>query len=994
MTPERWQQVRDVLYQAMQLEPRERSVYLDHWCADDDDLREQVSELLEAEQDLTRDFLESLPQAEAALNRLTMFGASKAALATSNEPLVGHRVGSYLLVEKIGSGGMGEVYRAFRADDQYRKQVAVKIVRQGRNSSTVVERFKSERQILADLDHSHIARLLDGGTTETGDPFFVMELIEGMPIDEYCDQRRLSIDERLELFCHVCSAVEYAHRHLIVHRDIKPSNILVTADGIPKLLDFGIAKILDETAIDTKPEPTLTMFRALTPGYASPEQVTGASITTASDVYSLAVVLYELLTGQSPYRLNTRTTAEIVRAVYEREPEKMSVTALQNAPDRRAERFAEQSTRKIATIRQSSPEKLSKQLRGDLDNIVAMALRKEAQRRYASVEQFAQDIRWHLTSLPVKARRDTLHYRASKFVTRHKAAVVAGATVFLMLVLGIAVTLREAQIARAHQARAERNFNDVRSLANSLIFDIHDNIQELPGATKARKVLLDRALQYLDRLAQESAGDSGLQRELAAGYERLGDVQGKPLDASLGDTNGALKSYNKALRLRQTLMVNDDANAQDLIALARVYRLIADAEIQSADVSDAIEHANKAVTVAASASKVKGNEGQAALSELAWDYLLVGSIESGGGFNSDGLGNPSAALSDFRKALEVNAKLLKTDPENAFLLRQEFVLYERIGGIEGMFGRRAEGIQNLNVALTIVRRLAANSDSYLSQRRLGAIASIIGITLLIDGQADKALTNFREELRVGQQLANHDPHDQSVREYLVYAYHDMAAALMRLKKFHEALTNVRHAIAIVSDLIAIDPKQGVLKSDLAMCRVTEADILHRMHNEVAALRDYREARALYDQLAQADARNVDARLNVAAAEVQTAAAFVRLGHYREGQGTYQHAIQVSEQLATATPPNLEAQYTVANAYSGLGDVALQSHNTSSNVAALREAISWYEKSIVVWNKIANRGVISPAGFDVGDPAEVADHLERCKAALGKLELPAGKSALK
>jgi serine/threonine protein kinase/tetratricopeptide (TPR) repeat protein len=983
VTPERWQRVRDVLHEAMQLKPEERPAYLGRWCADDDDLRQQISELLEAEEGLTTDFLESLPQAETALDRLTVLAASKSELATSKEPLVGRRVGSYRIVEEIGSGGMGEVYRAFRADDQYRKEVAVKVVRQGQNSGAVVARVTPERQILADLDHPNIALLHDGGTTEAGDPFFVMELIEGLPIDEYCDQRKLSISERLELFCHVCSAVEYAHRHLIVHRDIKPSNILVTGEGVPKLLDFGIAKILGEPAID-RPETTLTMFRALTPGYASPEQVTGATITTATDVYSLGVVLYELLTGRSPYRLSTRTTAEMVRAVCDVEPEKLSLAV---RPDGHPDgKVAARNAQEIAVARQSSPEKLSKRLRGDLDNIVLMALRKEPQRRYASAEQFAQDIRWNLTSLPVIARKDTLGYRTAKFVNRHRAGVLAGAAVFLTLVLGIAVTLREAQIARAHQARAERNFNDVRALANSLIFDVHDNIQDLPGATKARKVLLDRALQYLDRLAQEAAGDAGLQRELAAGYERLGDVQGKPLDASLGDTDGALKSYNKALRLRQTLLVNGDANAQDLIALARAYRLIANEEVLTTEVSGAFEHAKKAVAASLSASNLNAKGNQAAASELAWDYLLVGTIESGGGFNSSGLSNPSAALEDFGKALEINTKLLKTDPENASLVGQEFVLYERIGGLQGMTGRRAEGLQNLDVALNIVRRLVTKGDNPLSQRRLGAIASLKGITLLMDGQFDLALANFREELRVAQQLAKHDPHDQNARGYLVYAYHDMAVALMRLRKFHEALTNVRQAIAIVKDLIASDPKQIVTQSDLAMCRVTEADIMRGMHDEAAALQNYKEARGLYDRLAQTDQRNLDARLNVAATDAKIAATFLRLGQYDEAQKSYRRAIQVSEPPANGTPPNLEAQYTLANAYSGLGDVAFHlARSTDPKLAALKEATSWYEKSIGVWNKIPSRGVMSPAGFDVGDLEEVADHLARCKAILEKLQ---------
>ena len=983
MTPERWLKVRDVLHQAMQLEPGERSSYLEHSCTGDAALREQVNDLLLAEQDLMTDFLESLPQAEAALDRLKILTSSQNEFRTKNEPLIGRRVGSYLIVEEIGSGGMGEVYRAFRADDQYRKQVAVKVVRQGRNSEAVIERFKNERQILADLDHPHIARLLDGGTTDAGDPFFVMELIEGLPVDEYCDRHRLGITERLELFCRVGSAVEYAHRHLIVHRDIKPSNILVTSDGLPKLLDFGIAKILGATTVGDKPETPMTTFPALTPAYASPEQVTGTTITTASDIYSLGVVLYELLAGRSPYQLSDHTTAEMVRAVCEIEPEKLSVAVLRNEPVQAQRRSSASDGAGIAAARQSSPEKLSKRLVGDLDTILLMALRKEPQRRYASVEQFAQDVRRNLTSLPVIARTDTLAYRTTKFVNRHKAGVGATAAVFLTLIVGMAVTLREAQIARSQETRAERHFNAVRALTNSLIFDIHDNIQELPGATKARKVLLDRALQYLDQLSQEAVRDAGLQRELASGYERLGDVQGKPLIASLGDNVGALQSYSRSLILRQRLVDSREANSDDLIRLAKIHRLIASTALQTGDVSGAFAHAKRAVTVAMSVSSSDTKNDQAA-SELVWDYLALGNIETGL-FGGMGLGDSSTALLDFEKGLEISSKLLRNDPENLSLEQQNVILYERIGGLQGLMGRTSEGLQNLNVAMNTLRSRAASTDDVVFQRGVGAVASVIGGVLITNGQFAPALASFREELTVFEGLSKRDPHDRQGRADLTSAYSDVGGALMRLGKFREALVNTRRAIAIDRELIALDPKTNVYRSLLALHRVMEAEVLSRTGDVAGALQGFAEARRVYDQLAQSDERNLEARLNVGTADTKVAATLLRLGHYDEAQKSFRRAIQASEQPAKGKAPNLEAQYTLANAYSGLGDIAFHLAGRANKILACKEASPWYEESIHVWNAIPNRGVISPAGFDVGDPAQVAHYLAMCKATLGKIE---------
>jgi serine/threonine protein kinase len=288
MTPEDWQKVKDVLADALQVDPGQRDAFLARSCGGDEAVRHEVELLLEHEGDLSPHFLDEKTFAEAAAK----------VLPPEDNPWLGRRFGAYKTIEQIGAGGMGEVYRAFRADDEYRKEVALKVVRAGQDSDFIFSRFKNERQILATLDHPNIARLLDGGTTESGTPYLVMELIEGRPIGEYCDAHELSIRDRSALFMQVCAAVQYAHQRLIIHRDIKPGNILVTAQGVPKLLDFGIAKILDVEGQPVQANSTLTMFRLLTPQYASPEQVRGEPIT--SDVYSLGVVLYELLTGQSP----------------------------------------------------------------------------------------------------------------------------------------------------------------------------------------------------------------------------------------------------------------------------------------------------------------------------------------------------------------------------------------------------------------------------------------------------------------------------------------------------------------------------------------------------------------------------------------------------------------------------------------------------------------------------------------------------------------------
>ncbi|HST12998.1 MAG TPA: serine/threonine-protein kinase, partial [Terriglobales bacterium] len=346
MTPERWQQVKGVLQQALEISPLERAAFLSQACAADEPLRLEVESLLADEEAGAEGFLETPLWTSAVF---------ESALADS---WVGRRIGAYQIVDLIGEGGMGSVYRGVRADEQYEKQVAIKVVRQGLGTAFALAQFRAERQILANLDHPHIARLLDGGTTDTGLPYLVMELVEGEAIDRYCNVHKLAVDDRLRLFLRVCSGVQYAHQHLVIHRDLKPGNILVTADGTPKLLDFGIAKILDPGTAPGGSEPTLNMMRMLTPEYASPEQVRGEVVTTASDVYSLGVVLFRLLTGQHPFRAQTQSPDEILRATRDTEPPRPSTAA--RWIETVSNTGGEQAAQALAATHEDSPEKLSK----------------------------------------------------------------------------------------------------------------------------------------------------------------------------------------------------------------------------------------------------------------------------------------------------------------------------------------------------------------------------------------------------------------------------------------------------------------------------------------------------------------------------------------------------------------------------------------------------------------------------------------------------------
>jgi serine/threonine protein kinase/Flp pilus assembly protein TadD len=500
MTPERWAQVESVFVEALEHSPETRSEFLDQACAADSELRVEVESLLGSHQEADR-MLES-----------PAFIFAKSVLKTDfSGPIgVGSRVGAYRLERKVDEGGMGAVYLAFRADDQFKQKVAIKLIRYGFDTNDVRRRFRHERQILANLVHPHIARLLDGGTAEDGRPYFVMEYVEGVSITKYCREHKLSFSDRLNLFRTVCGAVHYAHQNLVIHRDIKPGNVLVDDQGKPKLLDFGIAKLL---ADDPELDQTVTMLGAMTPDYASPEQVRRQQVTTVSDVYSLGVLLYELLTGDRPYRLKGRSPEEVARIVCDEEPDRPSTV------------IARSGTGEVPA--DTPPESVAKTLKGDLDTIVMMALRKDPSRRYASAEQLSEDIRRYQQGLPVLAAPDSYRYRINKFVSRHRLGVTAVLLV-VMILLGSAVFA-------SWQARIAASQRDKANLEEAKARRITKFIQETLGAPNPNQEGRDvKVVEVLDKAAQRA------QTELADQPEVLAEVQ-----RTIGYTYYNLEAYDK-----------------------------------------------------------------------------------------------------------------------------------------------------------------------------------------------------------------------------------------------------------------------------------------------------------------------------------------------------------------------------------------------------------------------------------------------------------------
>ncbi len=619
MSPERWRRVKEIFDEAADLEPAARLALVVNACGSDATLIEEVESLLRSH-DNAGDFIEAAPADNGAPT-----------LAT------GISIGPYRIVQTIGVGGMGVVYQAVRVDDLYRKLVALKVVRRGLYSALAMRRFETERHILAHLDHPNVAKLLDGGTTPDGQPYFVMDFIAGTPIDAYCERENLPVRKRLELFLTVCSAVQYAHQNFIVHRDIKPSNILVTAEGAVRLLDFGIAKLLDPDGPNADEadavRDTTSGFQMMTPEYASPEQLRGVPVTTASDTWSLGVLLYVMLTGQKPFEFPSRSIQEIYAVIRDSEPRRPSVAAPQ-----------------------------IRELRGDLDNILLMSLRREPQRRYASVQQFADDIERYLGGLPVSAREDTFAYRARKFAGRHKGAVIAASLAVLALIAGTITTSIEAHEARIERERAERRFNDVRRMTNSLLFDVPDAIRNLPGSEPARQLIVARALDFLNRLAEDAATDPSLARELATAWERVGDVQ------AAGDPGGALASYRHALRLRENAGAEQTADLDLKRETIENYGKLSDLLWVAGSAGASIDYARKGLASSEDLVAHKGTVIEDRM-RLAANYLDLG-VKTGD-------------AEDCAKSLRLFEELIREEGNsNQRLLRLYGIAKERAAQIE------------------------------------------------------------------------------------------------------------------------------------------------------------------------------------------------------------------------------------------------------------------------------------------------------------------------
>ncbi len=812
---------------ALELPHNQRPGFLEQACRGNPELRQTVEVLLGFLDDARTDDLFP-PLAGDTVGTLVL----------------GERIGPYRVLRELGAGGMGVVFLAERED--VGKRVALKLVREGGLASgDRLRRFLLERRVLARLEHPNIARLLDAGVTELRLPYFAMEYVEGTPIDRYCDDHRLPIAERLSLFRTVCHAVHHAHQNLVVHRDLKPSNILVTGEGEVKLLDFGIAKLLEQHASPGLAEPH-TGLLMLTPEYASPEQVRGEPVTTVSDVYSLGVVLYQLLTGRRPYRLAFRAPAEIERMVCVEAPERPSNAVGRVSAEAREEQRDAGTPELVAQARHSSPDRLRRRLSGDLDTIVLRALSKEPGRRYLSAAQFSDDIRRHLQGLPVLARKDTAGYRAGKFLRRHRLGVAAGIVLLGTLLAGVVATAWQARRADAQRAVAEERFRDVHALATTVLFDIHDSIAGLPGATRARALIVQRGLHYLQRLSSQSRGDRTLQRESAEAYIRLGLAQGYPTGANLGDLAGARNSLGKALTLATGLVASDP---EDLLArrtLALAHEKLGDVKAWTGDVQGAVRDAREALRHWSHLAERQPGSARARLS-VAISTTKLGDLLGHPAFPN--LGDRAGAEAHYRRALDLLAAP-GVDAEAQWERRRQVALdHERLGAMLKLSGRNDEALAALERSLELREALSRENGTSTDAARDVAVSreSLCQIQL-VRGDPATALGHCETAIRLYQRLRAADPGNAQGLTDLAIAESGLSQVLAARGRLTAALDALERSTRLVREFLQANPGNLPAGRELARNLLHSTTLNARLGAQVPAdqrSRRLAEARALY-----------------------------------------------------------------------------------------------------------------------------------------------------
>jgi len=904
---DRWGVIQEIFEDVLQCPTAERHAYLARVCAGDDELHQEVASLLANDREGTRT-LHSMVAADIC-----------GLVATIGRTDVGSRVGPYQLMRELDGGGMGVVYLGVRSDEHYSQVVAVKMLRRGTESPALVQRFRTERQILATLGHPYIGAILDGGDTDDGRPFLVMEYVEGQPITEAGKTRRLSVRQRIELFCALCSAVHYAHKKKIIHRDIKPSNVLVTADGVVKLIDFGISKPLDPELIPENPT-TETSMRMMTPDYASPEQLLCQNVTPAADIYSLGVLLYELLTDSRPYTVCELTPAAAERLVCHEETRSPSSGA-------------------------NLPACLRKELAGDLDRIILMAMDKDPARRYPSAHHLEEDLRRFLRGRPVLAHKPSISYRLAKLVKRHRtASLMAGAT--------LAVLVGSALFHHWQSRSAERRVQDVTSLADSAISDMAEQLEHSSASVEVQAALFRAALSHLDQLRLRSGSNPRLLLRLSRAYQKLADLEGSPTEANLGKTANAEVSLRQALRTAIEAR-NQLPGEETTVALVEIYQRLGRLAVYQGHWQQAIDDYQRALS---SAGEL-GPQSSASASHkklLACNHFDLANLEL------DQL-QPLQALGNFRAAQEIYGGEPDGNPDH------DRVVAKIDWGVARSLsdsGSLPEALAAMRQGIAVAERAveaAPSEERALRDLFLGyyfIVGPLAGNEITNIGDVNQAQIYARKSLVIAQQLRDRDRQNAQARIDSGYALEKMGDALR--------VTQPALAAAYYQDAIAIAKDQGggaaQHKDSVVIADRDEdlADVMTEKKQAPERLQVLEEANGIRKQLASAEDVSPEDRFYLMRSYCKLAAAELALNDPMGAQQYAQSALPFFNEF-TLSSPSLTIVRDLGFCYETFANLrsrvaASHSAPPAARRAARSDAHRWYLNSAAAWTEWVRRGV--------------------------------------
>jgi len=763
------------------------------------------------------------------------------------------RFGPYHAREAIGRGGMGTVYRATREDGEVTLEVAVKSISSPIWSSLLDERFRRERQILAQLRHPNIAAFLDGGIGEGGLPYLVMELVAGQPIDRFCDLQRLPIRRRLEIFLEVCAAVDFAHRQFIVHRDIKPSNILVNAAGEPKLLDFGLARSTELAAPHpdgNQDSPTLYF----TPLYASPELLRGKHAAVTDDVYSLGILLYRLLIDRRPFDSAGTTPAEIVDSVLHAEPRKASAVIRAMDP---ADLAA------VAEVRDETPSSLQRTLEGDLDAIALKAVASSAADRYASVAELAGDVTRYLEGRAVRAVAGGSLYRARKFVVRHKVRAAAVLLILLSMTAGIVATLVEASEARRQRAAADRRFQEARELTRYMMFELQNSIQKLPGSTPIKADMVKHSLDYLDRLAAEKGNDDGLRVDIAEGYSELADVLGHPLRPNLGQADEARDTYTKAIGLLQPVVARNPQDQRARRALAHAQLMLGMSLVFYRKWDEGSKLVNSAEHELVEMAKASPRDLEAnRQASMAAESMAV-AISQRDGYTT---GGHDDAFSAAQHAVDFAQAALRLKPGDTDSTLDLAIGYNRLG-IQTQSQDRPAAAADFERAVAALDSLPADerATAYIRDRRASILMSM-GWNLGSMGQFDRGIAALNDARVLEEQLAQEDPQNRAHTRARASIYRNLGVIQDYAGRTQAAVDAYKTSAGILKQALAANPDTPFYRTTLADLEANAAVLSFKLGHRAESTQLAREGVPVLEKTAE--------KKDASAAELNLAARFM------------------------------------------------------------------------------------------------------------------------